>query len=407
MKTGVRRFAEEHKLLVGILLVSLLLRLVLLNAVPSYIFDESYYVPAAHSILANWTDPNVEHPPLVKLVLAGSIALGGDNPITWRLPSVIAGLASIAFFYFIALLLSKEKRFAALCAAFLAFDPLHVLFSRAALLDIFMLAFALGGAYFMLRRDWTWAGVLFGLGFASKWPALLPFLAVTAYLRMKKSIKARDAARVLLAAMAVYLLVSLPFILQNPSEWSLSQINSAGKMSSLPKLAQQSSTAVEWLYLQKPVWFLWSRINEDMPPEIVWFAGLLGNTAALSLVAFGNPVFWIPGLLAVIWLTLNRTKKMSDVRTFALLWFLCTYVPFLLLPRTNMFIYYMLLVLPAYALALSRFLTGKKYENWYLVGLAVSIALLLPFVLGLPLPKFYFDALRPFLGDTITINFLV
>jgi len=175
----------------------------------------------------------------------------------------------------------------------------------------------------------------------------------------------------------------------------------------MPAASKLTSTAAEWLCLQKPVWFLWSKINAAMPSDMVWLAGLLGGTPALALVALGNPVFWMPGLLAVVWLALNRNKKNSAVRSFSVIWFLCTYLPFLLLPRTNMFIYYMLPVLPAYALALSQFVVQKNLEKWYLVALAISLALLLPFAIGLPLPESYLAFLKPLIGSTITIDIAI
>jgi hypothetical protein len=81
----------------------------------SLIFDEAYYVNAAR-VLLGWTDvrmthygdspvgldPNTEHPPLGKLVIAGSMLLFGDNGYGWRIPSIVAGLVALAAVYGIA-----------------------------------------------------------------------------------------------------------------------------------------------------------------------------------------------------------------------------------------------------------------------------------------------------------------
>jgi predicted membrane-bound dolichyl-phosphate-mannose-protein mannosyltransferase len=262
-----------------------------------------------------------------------------------------------------------------------------------------MLAFMLGGAYFALKKRLGWSGFLFGLGMASKWPAAFALLAVSAYLWRQKKLAPRGLARVLLFAGLAYLLVCLPFILsEGPSLWLSSQAYNIGRMSAMPSGSTMSSTAVEWLYLQRPVWFTWDRPDFSPPADLLWLTSILGGKPALGIVAFGNPLFWVPGLLALAWLLFNKSRKLSGVRLFSVLWFACTFVPFLLLPRTNMFIYYMLPVLPAYALALSQFLEAKKLANWYLLLLAASLALFLPLMVGLPAPESYYALLRPIIG---------
>ena len=393
------KFYKSHHLLVDVLLVALILRLAYLNVLAAPVFDENFYVTAARSVLAGGVDPNPEHPPLAKLVIAASMALFGDNVMSWRLPAVLFGAAGVAFFYFIVLELSKSKRLAALSAAVLALDPLHILLSRTAMLDIFMSAFLLAGAYFALKRRFAWAGLLFGLGMAAKWPAALGFVAVAAYLHLQKRLRPADVAYMVVIAALTYVLVYTPSIInEGPVEWASFQLHNIGKTSAIPSASVQSSTALQWPFLQRPVWFTWDNPDFAPPADLLWLVNLAGGTPALGVVALGNPVFWIPGLLALVWLAAQKAKKLSPVRMFAVVWFACTYLPFLLISRTHMFIYYMLPVLPAYALALSQFLVTKKLEKWYLIVLVLSLVVLLPLIIGLPAPQGYFELLRPLIG---------
>jgi predicted membrane-bound dolichyl-phosphate-mannose-protein mannosyltransferase len=267
------------------------------------------------------------------------------------------------------------------------------------MLDIFMLAFGLAGAYFLLRRNYAWAGVLFGLGMASKWPAALMLLAVVAFMWLRKRITVKDVGWMVLFAGLAYLLVYTPLIiLQGPARFLDTQFYNLGHMPAVPAASPQSSTALQWLYFQKPVWFTWNKPDFAPPSDMLWLVSVLGGTPGLAIVAFGNPVFWIPGLLSLVWLALNKAKKLSQVRLFSVIWLAFNYLPYVLIPRTHMFFYYMLPVLPAYALALSQFLAVKKWERWYLIVLAASILFFLPLLIGLPAPKDYYELLRPLIG---------
>lgn len=406
MRNRIERFYREHGTLVNLLLIALVLRMAYLNLAPIMVFDETFYVHAAQSVLASGTDPNTEHPPLVKLIIAGSIGLFGDNPLSWRVPAVVMGIASIAFFYFVVLEVSKSKKLAFLSAALLTLDPLHIVMSRTAMLDIFMLGFAMVGAYFALRKDFLFAGIFFGLAAASKVPGLLIFAALSLFLYLKRGVKPPEIGYMAGLIGLIYLLVSAPFIVSTgPAEWLSAQINNAGWMATMKSGNEMTSTAIQWLYLQKPVWFTWDRPGFSAPQDAMFLVDVFGGKPDFGIVALGNPFFWVPGLLALGWIALQKAKKMSSTRLFALLWFACTYVPLLLLPRTHTAIYYMVFIIPAYALALAQFLETGKWAKYYLVVLAASVVFLLPIILGIPAPQPYFDFLRPLIGSPPNWNF--
>jgi len=145
--------------------VDIVLRLAWLDKpTGSLIFDEWYYVNVARVILGlpqsiggngkvafqnvpTGLDPNHEHPPLAKLLIALSTWTLGNNGYGWRIPSVIFGSICILALY---LLLKKISTYQALplLATFLfSFDNLAFVHSRIATLDIFCLGFMLLGIY--------------------------------------------------------------------------------------------------------------------------------------------------------------------------------------------------------------------------------------------------------------------
>ena len=160
-------------LLLLLIVASFGLRFVWLNQPDdALIFDEQYYVNAARVILG-WPvaqdapyadaqaglDPNTEHPPGAKLLMAASMRLFGDNGIGWRLPSVLFGTLSIPLLYGIVRLAGGTKAIALLATFLFAFDNLVLVHSRIATLDVFMVTFLLLGIYCYLARWPTLAGL--------------------------------------------------------------------------------------------------------------------------------------------------------------------------------------------------------------------------------------------------------
>jgi predicted membrane-bound dolichyl-phosphate-mannose-protein mannosyltransferase len=164
-------------LLLGALVVlSLAGRLAWLDRPRGLMFDEVYYVNAARVILDlprpaddPWAhhprglDPNVEHTPGGKVLIAASIKLLGDNPWGWRLPSALLGTLAILLLYGLARRVGAPPGAALLAAFAFAFDDLAFVHARVGTLDAMQLGF-------MLLGLWAYAGrrpVVAGLGLAA------------------------------------------------------------------------------------------------------------------------------------------------------------------------------------------------------------------------------------------------
>ena len=163
-------------LLLALLAVSAALRLLWLDQpLGALIFDERFYVTAARRILGlpwlegdRWAyhpagiDPNLEHPPGGKLLLAASIRLLGDTAWGWRLPAVLFGTGAIALVFGIARRAQATRRVALVAAFPFAFDSLAFVHGRIANLDVFLVAFQLLGLFAFLGGRPLLAGLAIG-----------------------------------------------------------------------------------------------------------------------------------------------------------------------------------------------------------------------------------------------------
>jgi dolichyl-phosphate-mannose-protein mannosyltransferase len=142
----------------------------------SLIFDECYYVQDARVILGepvvldhlpprslSGLDPNAEHPPLAKLLMALSMRLLGPTAFAWRLPSVLLGVVSIWAIYRLVLAIGGDRTQARFAAFVLAFENLSFVHGRIATLDVYVLAFMLLGTWGYVAGLYEVAGLLFGV----------------------------------------------------------------------------------------------------------------------------------------------------------------------------------------------------------------------------------------------------
>jgi Predicted membrane-bound dolichyl-phosphate-mannose-protein mannosyltransferase len=146
--------------IIGLTLVGFALRLYKADIPDRLIGDELYYVPEARNALGINEEGvprlyRVGHPPLAIILISLGIRLLGDNPLGWRVSSIVAGGLSIPVFYLLARRVfwgRKEYDYAVPLASFLfAFETLGFYFFEGSENRHFHACFPTGGGLFPPR----------------------------------------------------------------------------------------------------------------------------------------------------------------------------------------------------------------------------------------------------------------
>jgi dolichyl-phosphate-mannose--protein O-mannosyl transferase len=234
---------------IAVTLLAAFLRLWHLGTPHALVFDETYYVKDAWTLLhlgyeGSWPanadagfnagDVNsytsagsyVAHPPLGKWMIAiGEWFVGVQNPVGWRISAAVVGILAVVVLMMIARMLFRSTTLAVIAGFLFAIDGHAIVLSRTALLDGFVMIFTLLGFWAILldrgqsrRRlerwirgrtdagrstDWgptLWArpwlivaGLLFGAATAVKWSGLYFIAAFAIYTLIVDAVARRKA----------------------------------------------------------------------------------------------------------------------------------------------------------------------------------------------------------------------
>jgi dolichyl-phosphate-mannose-protein mannosyltransferase len=150
--------------------IAAILRYVNLGLPRGYIFDEVYYAvegqemldhsvewrtetDSAGNVLASYGD-YVVHPPLGKWIIGLGIKVFGNNEFGWRFMAALAGVISILIITRIARRLFASTILGCAAGLLMAMDGMHLVLSRTALLDIFLMTFIVAAfGCLVLDRD--------------------------------------------------------------------------------------------------------------------------------------------------------------------------------------------------------------------------------------------------------------
>jgi dolichyl-phosphate-mannose--protein O-mannosyl transferase len=146
----------------GVVAIGGLLRLLNLGHPKGMIFDEIYYAQEAKGLLAHGVEWDLEqntakyvvHPPLGKWLIAIGELLFRYHETGWRFAAAVAGTVAVLLLTRIAIRMFRSTVLGCTAGLLMALDGMHLVLSRAALLDIFLSLFVLAAfGCVMLDRD--------------------------------------------------------------------------------------------------------------------------------------------------------------------------------------------------------------------------------------------------------------
>jgi dolichyl-phosphate-mannose-protein mannosyltransferase len=377
------------------------------------IFDESYYVNAAR-VLLGWTvphgasyagspvglDPNTEHPPLGKLLIALSMLVFGDNGLGWRLPSVLAGMIALGAVYGIVRAAGESAWLGILVVVLVAFDNLTLVHGRIGTLDMLALAPILVGAWLALRERWGLAGLAMAVGLLIKLTAAWGVVAVLLFVGLRAAGRWWRERRVppgelrgpflfLLTVMAVSF-VGLAALdarfttFATPLE-HLQRMIGYGATLQAPAVQTAFCTGADsrpwdWLFNACQISYLRVDVTVRSAGEVVSSVPTIDFRGALNPLLAGA----IP--LSTLWLLWSARRTGSRLALWAIAWGAASYLPYVALALTTrriMYLYYMLPAVPAIAVAIALLLARSglpAFVRWgFLAAYALGFAAYFPF----------------------------
>ena len=389
-----------------VLLAALVVRIAWL-AVPqnSLIFDEAYYVNAAR-ILLGWPvpldgqyagsplglDPNVEHPPLGKLILAASMLVFGDNGVGWRVPSVIAGMAALGAVYGIVRAAGETARLGVLVVGFLALENLMLVHSRIGTLDMLFVAPTLIGAWLALRRRLVLSGVLIGLALLVKLTAVYALIAIVALLLVRfvsawrREHGGSDAGLrplLVIPAVAVVMFLGGLFALdarftayRSPIEHVAHMVEYGANLRSPVDragiCATNDSLPWEWLFNECQITYLRVDVTVRSGDEVISKVPSIDFRGAMNPLLAGA----IP--LAMLFAAWMAWRSKHELSRWVVAWAAANWLPYVVLAIANhriTYIYYILPAVPAIAMAVAILLTRSGLPRFILTGFVAAYVL--------------------------------
>jgi dolichyl-phosphate-mannose-protein mannosyltransferase len=357
-------------------LTAILLSSQRLTTPPRFVFDELYYVYTAQhyvegrkaydTAIPPRDDPALEwtHPPVAKLIIAGTILTVGDNPIGWRLASVLFGVAGVCLTCVLGLNLSGQFAVGAGAAGLLLLDNLYLVESRTGMSNLIYAVFALGALLACFHaitvplpraRGWLLlTGVFLGLAIATKWSAVALWGCIGLALLWRGWQLSREPGMTPGRVARVWgLPVALAVALIPPVVYALSWTHffltghSLGDLVTLHQDMFRYHRNLGTVHSDSSAWWQWPLTLEP----VRYFVAHRRDEAMLVL-GNGNPLLYAPMVLAVAWVAVDWWGRRPAALWILMIGFFGQWLPWALSPRGT-FIYHYLPAVPFGCVALA------------------------------------------------------
>ncbi len=343
-------------------------------------YDEAHYVPASRALLAG-RFANREHPPLAKYFIAASIYFIGDHQLGWRLPSVIFGMISLGAVIGLCQVVFQSYFWSLWCGLITLFNFVLFVQARIAMLDTPFAAFLMLGFLFLAKDYFEdnknasyWAALFFGLALGTKW-AGLPTIGLSFWWLRHNRIK----SALLLVAIYFSTFIPVMFLADGTTHIFALQKEMLDLHLGLKAGHNYNSHWWQWPLLFRPMWYAFDQ-------ELGWVRGVF---------LVGNPLLFVSGFLAAVFLVFQYIFKSKIRHTFVLSLYIFSFLPWVAFPRSTSFFYYYYpaaLLLGPLLVACFKNLESRKLniKLWALVYLMVCLSLFVdfyPILAGVPLPQ--------------------
>ena len=394
-----------------IALLSFALRLWHLATPKGLVFDEVYYVDGARDLLRHGVEVTgsspefIVHPPVGKWLIALGIKIFGNSEFGWRFSAALAGAITIYLIGRVAQRLFNNSILSGLASLLTALDGLHLVHSRTALLDLFLMLFVLLAVYAWLKNQYWLTGIWFGLALGTKWSALYyvaAFAILTIY-RDRSSLKIWT--KTLIKRIAQFAIVPLVTYILSWTGWFLSSRGwdrhwADGRGSSwgfIPKslrsfwhyhaeiLRFHTTLTTPHSYQANP----WSWLIMGRPTSFFYQTPKKcgASNCSQEVLALGTPLLWWLGVFALatvlgFWMRSLVLRTPDFSAGVILLGVAAGYLPWFMFQKRTVFSFYAILFEPFIILALvycARKILGE--EPWsqkgklLVAGLVFLIAL--------------------------------